>query len=391
MKYQCVIMRAGTSKGIYLSERDLPRDAVQRDRVILRMFGSPDRRQIDGLGGAEFLTSKVAIIGPPTRPDADVDYTFGQVGITEAKIDYGTCGNISSGVGPYAIEQGLVKATGALTQVRIHNTSTGRLLIAHVPTSRGMPVTAGDFAIDGVPGTGARIAMDYSDTAGSMTGALLPTGRVRDVLEVPGFPDLGRLDVSFVDCSNPAVFLRMEALHLKGDESPLAIDADPALVARIEAIRKAAAHVMGVPWDDRHIRTQAMPMLILVREPMDYTSFTTGSPVRAEDIDFVAKVWVAGTLHKTFGGTTAICTAAAARIPGTVLWDAIAPARRNKSEVVIGHPSGRMVTDCEIDDAGGRFTVRRAVMYRTARRIMEGHVYVDVEVDSPRERAPQAA
>lgn len=369
-------MRAGTSKGVFLSQEALPADTALRDRVILRMFGSPDRRQIDGLGGADFLTSKVAIIGPSSRPDADVDFTFGQVGITESKIDYGMCGNISSGVGPYAIEEGFVKATGALTKVRIHNTALARILVAHVQTKDGLPVYDGEFSIDGVPGTGAKIVMDYSDTAGASTGKLLPTGRVRDTLQVPG---LGDIDVSLVDCSNPGVIVRMEVLGLRGDESPLEIDGDASLVAKIEAIRRAAAHVMGVPWDDNFVRTQAMPMLILVREPMDYRSFTTQEHVAAGDVDYVAKVWAAGTLHKTFGGTTGVCAAAAARIPGSLIWDAIAPERRNRSEVVTGHPSGRMFNDCEIREGGDGLVVEKAYMYRTARRIMDGHVYVDVE------------
>lgn len=378
MKYRCVIMRGGTSKGVFLARQDLPEDAEQRDRIVLRIFGSPDRRQIDGLGGAELLTSKVAIIGPPTRPDADVDYTFGQVGITDPKVDYGgNCGNISSAVGPYAIEESLLRAREPITVVRIHNTNTGKVLVAHVPTANGQPVYKGDFAIDGTPGTGAKITMDYSHTAGAMTGKLLPTGRVRDRLRVSG---LGELDVSMVDCANPGVFLRMEALGLRGDESPLQIEANKDTVAKIEAIRKAAAQVMGIPWDDKHVSAQLMPMLIVVREPMDYHTFTTGELVRAEDVDFIAKTYAAGTLHKLFGGTTSICTAAAARIEGTLVWEAIAPERRKKTEVIIGHPSGRMINESEVAKEGNEFVVKKAYMFRTARRILEGHVYVDIEV-----------
>jgi methylitaconate Delta-isomerase len=374
MRYRCTIMRGGTSKGVFLAAQDLPRDAPARERVILRIFGSPDRRQIDGLGGAEFLTSKVAIIGPPSRPDADVDYTFGQVGISEPRIEYGNCGNISAAVGPYAIEEGIVEATGALTTVRIHSVAMQRILLAHVPTQDGRPVYAGGFAIDGVPGTGARMAIDYSDAAGSLGRGLLPTGRVRDILHVPG---LGDLEVSFVDCSNPAVILRMEALGLGGDESIAALEADPSILRRVEAIRMHAARSLGIPWDEG-ADANYMPMLIAVREPLDYQSFADGERIAAGDIDFAARGWANGTLHKAFGGTTGVCVSAAARVPGTVLWNAIAPERREKSEVVIGHPSGRMFNESEIEArADGQWSVKKAVMYRTARRIMDGFVYVD--------------
>lgn len=200
-RIRTAIMRGGTSRALFVMRNELPADPAVRDRVILRLYGSPDVRQIDGLAGADPLTSKLAIIGPPTRPDADVDYTFGQVSITDAFVDYaGNCGNISSAVGPYAIDEGLVDPVEPVTTVRIHQTNTQCILLAHVPVRNGKAAVEGDYHIDGVPGTGARIALDFADTEGSITGRLLPTGNPVDRLEVPG---VGPIELSLVDAGTP--------------------------------------------------------------------------------------------------------------------------------------------------------------------------------------------
>jgi len=178
-------MRAGTSKGIFIKDSELPKDQNERDQRILKIFGSPDIRQIDGLGGADPLTSKLAVIGEPSRDDADVDYTFGQVSYVDAKVDYsGNCGNISSGVGPYAVDEGLVKVEEPYTIVRVHNTNTGKILVEKVRVEKGKSKINGDYSIAGVPGTGEKIEIDFSDTAGSKTGKLLPTGNVIDKIEI---------------------------------------------------------------------------------------------------------------------------------------------------------------------------------------------------------------
>ena len=214
----CVIMRGGTSKAVFLLENDLPRGSAKRDAVILSVFGSPDPRQIDGLGGADPLTSKVAIIGPSQRPDADIDYTFGQVDIHTAYVDYSSnCGNISSAVGPFAITQGLVRAAEPTTVVRIYNTNTKKVFEAEVPVVNGQPAVLGDYKIHGVPGTGARIGVNLAGTVGAKTGRLLPTGNPADWIDVP---DFGRLEVSMVDAGSPMVFVRAADLGLVGTESP---------------------------------------------------------------------------------------------------------------------------------------------------------------------------
>lgn len=239
---RCSIMRGGTSKGVFLLETDLPKDKELRDKMILQIYGSPDLRQIDGLGGADSLTSKVAIIGPSTREDADVDYTFGQVSITDAFVDYGgNCGNISSAVGPFAIDHGMVAPVEPVTKVRIHMTNTGRILTAEVPVYKGKAKVEGDFSIDGVPGTGAKIVMDWSDSVGGITGSLLPTGKAKDVIEAGG----AKYTVSIVDAGNTVVFINAADLGITGVETPVQIDENGPLMERIEEIRGKACQMIG--------------------------------------------------------------------------------------------------------------------------------------------------
>lgn len=362
-----VLMRGGTSKAVFLRAADLPREPAARDRVILSIFGSPDPRQIDGLGGADILTSKVAIIGPPGRPDADLDYTFGQVSIREPVVDYDiNCGNISAAVGVYAVEEGLVHVREPVTRVRIHNTNTGRVLVAEVPVADGAAQVEGDFAIDGVPGTGARILLDYRETAGGATGSLLPTGHPVDELEVP---ELGRrVAVSLVDIANLCAFVRADSVGWKGTEGPGELDGGA--VAGLMAIKAAAARRVGLPPDG------LVPILTVVSPPAAYVSYATGQVVAADDLSLVARV-VAGrpaTMHKAFPGTASICTAVAARLPGTVPFEV---ARQKPPDVVtIGHPSGTLPVWVRLRGDGGTWQVEQAAYARTARRLAEGYTFV---------------
>lgn len=366
----CVIARAGTSKGIFLKENHIPPAGPERDKVVLNIFGSPDVRQIDGLGGADPLTSKLAIIGPSSRPDADVDYTFGQVSFKAAVVDYsGNCGNISSGVGPFAIDEGLVKAVAPVTTVRIHNTNTGKILIAEVPVQNGRAKVSGDYAIDGVPGTGAKQMLDFADTKGSATGKLLPTGKAKEILTT----SVGDFEVSLVDCANAMVFVKAAALGMKGTEGPKEIDGNKELLTKLEAIRGAAAVVMGLAKNAAEAleKIPAFPMIAVVSEPQDYQSYTTGDTIKAADISFVSRLMFMQVLHKTYAGTGTCCTGVAACIPGTVVAEVCAQRPWGK-QINIGHPSG--IIDVEADVAGG--DVKRAAFARTARRIMEGYVWV---------------
>ena len=370
----CVIMRGGTSKGVYILGNDLPRDPAKRDRVILSIFGSPDSRQINGLGGADPLTSKVAVIDRSEREEADIDYTFGQVDIHSAFIDYSSnCGNISSGVGPYAITQGLVKAVEPVTTVRIYNTNTDKIFIAEVPVVKGKPAETGDYKIDGVPGTGARIGLNMAGTVGAVTGKLLPTGNPADEIEVDGF---GRLRVSMVDAASPMVFVRAEDIGLKGTESPAQIDSNPKMLELLETIRCIAAEKMGIA--DRktaHEKVRAVPLVAFISKPREYKSHTTGETISAERVDFVSRVMFMGIMHKTYSGTATICTGCAAMTPGTIVSETMGE-KSGDAVVRIGQPAG--VIECDMSVRDG--TITRAILGRTARRIMEGYVYVPEEL-----------
>src|SRR5437867_8208028 len=240
-KIRAVYMRGGTSRCLVFHQDDLPPAGAARDRVLSAALGSPDSygRQLDGLGGGISSLSKACIIGPPTLLGADVDYTFAQVDIRSPVVDYqGNCGNCSSEVGPFAIDERLVKAADGKTIVRIYNTNTKKLIVAHVPVRDGEAAVEGDFALPGVPGTGARIALDFVDPGGAVTGRLLPTGRTRDVID--------GVDASLVDATNPVVFVRAKDAGLAGTESPAELDGDAALGTRLEKIRAAAAELMGI-------------------------------------------------------------------------------------------------------------------------------------------------
>ena len=371
-RIRCMVMRAGTSKGVYLLENDLPQDPAEREQVILKIFGSPDPRQIDGLGGADPLTSKVAIIGPPSVEGADVDYTFGQVEIHEAKVHFnGNCGNISAGVGPFAILMGLVKAREPVTTVRVYNTNSRKILVEEVPMEDGEPAVYGDFAIPGVPGIGAEIRIDFSQTVGSITGKLLPTGNPVDEVDVPGY---GVIRMSFVDMANPLVFVRAKDLGLTGTETPAEVDENPETLKMLEACRAAAAVKLGFAQKAEDVKTP-LPLLAFVGPPADYVDFTTGKTVKAEEMDFTARLMFMGIMHKTYAGTGSICTAAAAKIPGTLVFQQVENARE-KTVMRIGHPAGAMPVNTLADYDGDNVVFRNVGNSRTARRIMDGFVYI---------------
>jgi 2-methylaconitate cis-trans-isomerase PrpF len=379
-RVRCVIMRGGTSKAVFLREEDLPPVGEVRDRVILRIFGSPDKRQIDGLGGADPLTSKLAIIGPARTEEADLTYTFGQVEIDHPKIDYKSlCGNISAAVGHFAVAEGMVKPVEPLTTVRVFNTNLNRILRIEVPVKDGMPVEEGTYRVPGVPGTGAKISLDFADTAGGATGALLPTGRAIDTLAVEGF---GSIEASLVDIGNGHVFIRARDLGLTGAESPAEIDGDPKLRDLLERIRGAGAARMGMisaPGRSRE-ESPATPILGIVSPPQPYTSYLTGEQIAAVQVDLVSRVMFMQVMHKTYAGTSTVCTGVAARIEGTVVNEAIAGRARDGSEVRIGHPAGVIETESVVRLEGGQWQVVRSTLGRTARRILEGYVFVPESV-----------
>lgn len=371
LRIPCTIMRGGTSRAIFLKANDLPDDPALRDAVILAIFGSPDVRQIDGLAGADPLTSKLAIIGPPSRPDADVDYTFGQVSIDAAMVDYnGNCGNISSAVGPFAVDESLVPAREPVARVRIHNTNTRKILYADVQIRNGKARVSGDFAIAGVPGTGAPVQLDFSGTAGAVSGKALPTGNPADVIQT----SRGPLEISLVDVANPCVFVHAHSVGLAGTEGPGEINGDPALLRFLEEIRAAACMMLGMAASPEEAlrKCPAIPLLAVVGEPAAYVDFTTGRRIDKEDVDLVARMMFMQVLHKAYAGTGTACTAAAAKIPGTLV-NRVIPDVESKTSIRIGHPSGVIPAIGGYRD--GR--VEKASFIRTARRIMDGYAYVE--------------
>jgi len=371
----CVIQRGGTSKGVYLHEKDLPKDPELRNKVILAIFGSPDIRQIDGLGGADPLTSKCAIIGLPERSDADVNYTMVQVDITKPILDFnGNCGNISSGVGPFAIDEGLVPVKEPETVVRIYNTNTKTILKAFVQTDQGKSKYLGDYAIDGVPGTGSKILLDYSATEGAGTGKFLPTGNTIDFISIPS---IGKIEVSIVDAGNPSCFLKPEVLGLSGIEGPFDQGVINSLDT-IELIRGTAAKLLGFVDDAAKARTESptYPMIATVSEPANYTSFTDGSRIEAGQIDFVSRYFFMQEMHKTYPGTGTVCAGAAALIEGTLV-NRVCSERASKEKIVrIGHPSGTIEIEVDVANTAEGPRLTMAAFGRTSRRIMEGFVYV---------------
>ena len=377
---RCVILRGGTSKGVYLRDADLPVDPAARQRLILSIFGSPDKRQIDGLGGADPLTSKVCIIGPPPTDaprakDAHLSYTFGQVEIDEASVDFRSlCGNLTSGVGAFAIWEGMVTPVEPITTVRIYNTNLERMLIAEVPVKDGRPLELGDYAISGVPGTGAKIQVDFADTAGAGAGALLPTGNAVDRLDVPG---LGVIEASMVDIGNAHVFVRAEALGMTGAETAAAIDADKDLVELLERIRAYAGVAMGMIDDPESAAesSPATPFVAVIAPSQDYENVLGRRTVSADECDFLSRLMFMQQMHKTYAGTSTACTGVAARIPGTIVHQTARPETLDRLVVRIGHPAGVIETEARVALRGNGYVVERATLGRTARRIMEGQVY----------------
>lgn len=371
---RCAVVRGGTSKGVFIMKNELPRDPVKRDAVIRAIYGSPDVRQIDGLGGADILTSKLAIISPSTREDADVDYTFGQVSIDTEFVDYGgNCGNISSAVGPFAIDEGLVEPREPVTTVRIHLTNSNNILVAEVPVKNGRAAVDGDFSIDGCPGTGAKITLDWSDTVGAITGKLLPTGNTKDCIRVggKGYP------VSIVDAANPLVFIHASSFGMKGTESPSEIEADKTLMNTIEKIRGEASVMLGLvdKPEDAATKTPYQPFFAIVSPPADYQTIS-GTTVKAADVDLVSRLLFMLRMHKTYPVTGTVCTGAAVRIPGTIAFEVMREAAQTRTTVQIGHPGGVIPVEAEASTANGQVKLTRIGVYRTARRIMDGYVYV---------------
>lgn len=346
----CMLMRGGTSKGAYFLASDLPADPGARDDLLLRVMGSPDPRQIDGLGGAHPLTSKVAVVSPSDEPGIDVDYLFLQLGVGGAFVtDRQNCGNILAGVGPFAIERGLVAVAGSTTSVRIRMRNTGSVCTASVATPDGAVRYDGDLAIDGVPGTAGAIPLDFDGVAGSSTGALFPTGNLVDAFD--------GIDATCVDGGMPTVVLRATDLGVTGGEAPEQLEADADLASRVERIRLAAGRAMGLG----DVSDATTPKMVLASAPASGGAVATRS-------------FIPHRVHTSIGVLGAI-SAAAGMIPaGTVAHDLVSLPGPG-DPFALEHPTGRFAVDVAVTAAPGGWALTRAAALRTARKIFDGAVF----------------
>lgn len=369
-----VVMRGGTSRGVFFHADDLPLDLNMRDRVILAVFGSPDTRQLDGIGGATPLTSKVAIVSRSTDDDADVDYLFGQVGTDEARIDYvGNCGNMLAAVGPFAVDEGLVQPRSPATSIRIRVVNSGQTVVARVLTTGAKARTIGTTAIAGVPGAGASVTMELTGLGATLGHGLLPTGRPRETISA-----LGRgHSVSLVDAGNPTVFVEASDIGLDV-EGLLADRLDGEVLDRLEAIRAAGAVRLGLVRRVERARADSptIPKVYLVHPPAGYVD-RGGARVEASDVSLVVRGLSMGVPHPAIATTVAACVGAAARIPGTVVADALAAAP--SGPIRIGTPSGVVEIESVVDLAGEP-RLAHARIERTARRVMAGLAHVPLSV-----------
>lgn len=394
MRIPAVMMRGGTSRGLFFHERDLPADPVERERVILHAYGSPDhyRLQVDGIGGATSNTSKVAIIGASDDPEIDVRYTFGQVSIDRSLIDWaGNCGNMSAAVGPFAVDEKLVAPRSPATVVRFLNTNTGKVIIAHVPTTAdGRFDPVGDLTIPGVPRPGAAVQLDYLNPGGAVTGSLLPTGSPCDIVHTAE----DTVTVSIVDAANPLAFVRFRDVGLAGSETAAEINADEHMLARLAAIRAEAGVLAGIgrSADDVLMNFPSVPKLALVGEPLDYPA-SDGTTRQSSDYDVRITMLSMGPVHTSIALTGSICIAVAAKVPGTLVHDA-AGGPTGPDVTRIGHPAGLLAVAADPILENGQWQVDRVAMFRTARRLFEGAVFAlegDVATSAPSGRTAVAA
>jgi 4-oxalomesaconate tautomerase len=349
----CTVMRGGTSKGLYFRASDLPADTATRDAVLLAAMGSPDARQIDGMGGAHPLTSKIAVVGPPTHPDADVDYLFLQAVVDEARIDAGqNCGNLLAGIGPFAIEEGMFRAADGVTNVRINMLNTKSLAVAAIQTPGGKVRYDGDARIDGVPGTAAPIPVDFLDVAGSTCGALLPTGNVRDVVD--------GIELTAIDNGMPVVVMRAADFGKTGYEAPEALEADAELKARVEGIRLQIGPRMNLG----DVTKKTVPKMCLVAPAQHGGAICTRN-------------FIPHRVHEAIGVFGAVSVATACVTPGSIAAEVagIADVEAVK-ELEVEHPTGFFTVAMDVEIRGNEVKVRRSALLRTARRLMRGEVYV---------------
>ena len=376
IRIPAVFMRGGTSNAIVFNAKDLPQDRSRWDEIFLAAIGSPDPygRQLDGMGGGISSLSKVCVVGPSTRDDADIDYTFAQVAVKESKVDYsGNCGNMSSAMGPYAVDEGLVSATGKEALVRVHNTNTRKIIWSRFAMDQGSAAVDGDLSIPGVAGTGSPVRLEFREPGGATTGKLLPTGRVADLLDVPGH---GRFNVSMVDAANACCFVRADELGILGTEMPEALDTDAALLERLQAIRLAASVAMGIAATQDDARAKrVVPFIGFVSEPQDGSTLT-GERIARDAVDLTGRMISNGQPHRALPLTASLCMAVAARLEGSVVHAVTRRVSDAEAPIRIAMPSGVLTVAATVRMQNGAWFAEQGAFYRTQRRLFDGSVYV---------------
>ena len=388
IKIAATYMRGGTSKGVFFKLDDLPVEAQVpgkiRDQLLLRVIGSPDPygKQIDGMGGATSSTSKTVILAKSSQPEHDVDYLFGQVAIDQPFVDWsGNCGNLTAAVGAFAISQGLVDADkipeNGLCTVHIWQKNIQKTIIAHVPITDGQVQETGDFELDGVTFPAAEVQIEFLDPAddGEEGGAMFPTGNVVDTFVVP---DVGTFQATFINAGIPTIFLNADEIGYSGTELQDDINSNPEALARFEKIRAYGAKQMGLIDDVAEAaKRQHTPKIAFVARPQNYTA-SSGKNIQAEDVDLLVRALSMGKLHHAMMGTAAVAIGTAAAVPGTLV--NLAAGGGEREAVRFGHPSGTLRVGAQAVQENGQWQVKKAVMSRSARVLMEGWVRVPAEV-----------
>jgi len=372
-----VFYRGGTSKGVFFHARDLPAEREACDPILLAAIGSPDPygRQLNGMGGGISSLSKAVIIGPSTRPDADVDYTFIQLAVDEPVADWtNNCGNLSSAVGHFAVDEGLVRAHDGETLVRIHQTNTKKIIHSRFMVTDGTAETDGDFVIAGVAGTGARVRLDFLSPDGAVTGKLLPTGNSVDTVDLGGD---GRFEISIVDATSPVAYVNAESLGLTGSESPDQIEARPEVMDLLEKLRRRAGVMLGLASQPEQVGLQT-PRMAVVAKPAAFTSLD-GREYKAEDFDIATRMMSMQRAHRAVPGTGGLNLGVATQLPGTIPNKLSRPANA-AGEVRVANPSGLVSVGAVVRQAGNEWTADSAVLFRTARRLMQGEIAVPKSV-----------
>lgn len=367
-KQNCVraaYYRGGTSRAIIFREEDLPKNREDWNEIFLGVIGSPDPngRQLDGLGGGISSLSKICVVGKSRHPAAEVDYTFVQVGIQSTDVDYSSnCGNMSSAIGPFAVDTGLVHKEGGQTTVRIHNTNTKKLIESTFTVVDGEAAAQGLFSIDGVAGTADRIQLAFLNPGGSVTGKLMPTGNAVDVFE--------GIQVSCIDAGNPCVVLRADDLGIEGTILPAAIQVHPDLLNRLEAIRRQASVAMGLSKDVGHT-SATLPKIVIISQPSTH-QISSGEIIDKTTIDIVVRAISMGQPHRAIPITVAMAVAAATGLEGSLVHETMSTQRVESGLINIGHASGKIAVEANYDEKGH---LTSTVVFRTARRLMDGQVY----------------